>query len=35
MVTSGMIEKDERVIWVEDESVNDMPESSLMKIMKV
>jgi hypothetical protein len=29
-----MVEKDERVILVEDESLNDMQEASLMKIIK-
>ena len=29
-----MDEKDERVILVEDESLNDMQEASLMKIIK-
>ena len=34
MGKSGMVEKDERVILVEDESLNDMQEASLMKIIK-
>ena len=34
MGKAGMVEKDERVILVEDESLNDMQEASLMKIIK-
>jgi pyruvate kinase len=34
MGKSGMVEKDERVILVEDEPLNDMQEASLMKIIK-
>ena len=34
MGKSGMVEKDERVIFVKDESLNDMQEASLMKIIK-
>lgn len=34
MGKAGMVEKDKRVILVEDESLNDMQEASLMKIIK-
>ena len=34
MGKARMVEKDERVILVEDESLNDMQEASLMKIIK-
>jgi pyruvate kinase len=34
LVTAGMVEKDESVIWVEDESPDDRLEALSMKIIK-
>ena len=34
MGKARMVEKDERVIFREDKSLNDMQEASLMKIIK-
>jgi len=34
LVTAGMVEKDESVIWLEDESPDDGPETLSMKIIK-
>jgi len=34
LVTAGMVEKNESVIWVEDESPDDRPETLSMKIIK-
>jgi pyruvate kinase len=34
LVTAGMVEKDESVIWVEDQSPDDRLEALLMKIIK-
>jgi pyruvate kinase len=34
LITSGMVEKDESLIWVEDESSDDRREALSMKIIK-
>jgi pyruvate kinase len=34
LITAGMVEKDENVIWVEDESPDDRREALSMKIIK-
>jgi hypothetical protein len=35
LARAGMVEKDERMILIEDESHDDMPETLLMKIFKI
>jgi pyruvate kinase len=35
LIKAGMVEKDERMILIEDESHDAMPETLLMKIFKV